>query len=478
MSAHIGPDTSPSSASDSAFRRVLRNASYLTLAQVGTRIAGFAYVLILARLLPEAEFGILTLALSVLLVADMIADLGLSRVLLRDLSRDPDLAETALSALLPLKLALSGAVYLGLVAVAFVLDATPPFVAVMLVAGVSLLPSGLAMLLEGALQASQRFAVVSIARGCLSLGQAGLGIGVLLAGGGAVAVAATFAAAYAGFLAALAWALARTGLRLHGRLDVRFCRDWLLMALPFSVVGIVFALTLRVDLLVLGAVVDPSAVAVYGMAAKVVEAALLATIALSTALAPLFARQFAQARDELIALYLRSARFGFLLTIPAALAAAILGPPILRLILPPAFDAIEPLLRMQFAGFPFWVGYYLNAALLLGTDRQYRTTAVLLALILGQVAVSLLLVPRFGPAGAAAAFALSGFLSWLGTSLYVDSLLGVRAVLARSLAGPFLAGASALAVMMAAGAWSLPAALALFAGMMMAERRVRAILTV
>lgn len=455
------------------FRRVLRNASYLTMAQVATRLAGFAYVLVLARWLPASQFGLLTLVLSVLLIADMIADLGLSRLALRDLSRDFSPAEAIMGRLMPLKLLMSGLIYVGLVTAASVLSGAREFVGLLALAGLSLLPSGLAAILESVLQADHRFGAASMARGVLSLGQVGLGIGVLLAGGGAVAVAATFAVAYTGFLAALAFALARADLRLRFRVDAPFWRRSLLTALPFAVVGVVFALTVRVDLLVLGWASDPASVALYGMAIKVVEAALLATIALGTALTPLFSRYYATAHDKLVALYLRALRFVLIATFPASLLALTIGPPILKLILPRAYDGVDPLLHVMFAGFPFWVGYFLNASLLLGTDRQYGATAVLVGLVSVQGVISLLIVTRLGATGAALAFSISGLLSFIGTTAYVERLLALRWSLLRTTLGPLCGGIAALGMSALERPWGLAAGLALFALVVLGEQALR-----
>ncbi|MCW6511343.1 oligosaccharide flippase family protein [Lichenifustis flavocetrariae] len=457
------------------FAKVLRNASYLMVAQVATRIAGFAYVLLLARVLPEAQFGLLNLALSVLLIADMIADLGLSRLTIRDLSRDGTAPEPIVARLLSLRLILSSLTYVVMITVAWRLSGADLFASILMIAGLSLLPSGLATILESVLHAQQRFSIVALARGCLSLGQVGLGISVLLAGGGVEAVAATFALAYGGFFAALAWALTRSGLRLRLTLDAAFSRKWMVAAVPFALVGVIFALNLRVELLVLGWFADAGGIATYGMGLKVVEAALLATLALGTALTPLFSRYYAQSRPQLVALYLRSLGFAFLLTIPASLVAMVTVPPVLRLLLPSAYDPVGPLLHIVFAGFPFWVAYYLNASLLLGTDRQIHATAVLGGALAVQLVVSLILIPPLGATGAAGAFAVSGCLSWLGTTVYVERLLGLGTALAGIVGRPFAGGAASIALVLAGSDWCLPLGLAVFTLVMMTDRSVRAL---
>lgn len=462
----------PAEARGREFRNVLRNTSYLTLAQLVTRVAGFVYVLALARFLPAAAFGHLNLVLTILLVADMVADLGLSRLILRELARAPARTRSVLARLVPLKLLLSGAVYGAIVAAALLCGAEAPLVHLLVLAGLSLLPSGLAMLAESALQAEQRFALVSLAHVGLSLGQAGLGLAALALGLGAPGTAAAFTVSYFAFLFVLARGLGPRRLPARPRIAGGVWLRWLGQALPFSVVGLVFALTMRADFLVLGLFASGEDLAVYGMAAKVTEAALLATIALGTALTPHFARHFAQARAELVALYLRALRFAFLLTVPAALAAMLLGPPLLGLVLQPSYDPAGPLVRLMFMSFPFWVGYFLNASLLLGGDRQHRSTLVLVALAVAQVATAFLLVPRFGPTGAAASFAVSGFVGWIGTTIYVESLLCVGAALRRAVAAP-LAGCgaafTAVAAAPEAGVWLLAPALALFAAPLAAD---------
>ena len=69
-------------------QRIGKNISVLFLAQVISYILAFFYTIYAARYLGVSGFGILSFALAFTMIFAVMADLGLSTLLVRDVSRD------------------------------------------------------------------------------------------------------------------------------------------------------------------------------------------------------------------------------------------------------------------------------------------------------------------------------------------------------------------------------------------------------
>ncbi len=76
----------------SAIHRVAKNSGVLFISQILTFILGFLYLVYTARYLGPESYGILSFAIAFTVIFGVLADLGLSQFIVRDLSRDKSLA--------------------------------------------------------------------------------------------------------------------------------------------------------------------------------------------------------------------------------------------------------------------------------------------------------------------------------------------------------------------------------------------------
>ena len=83
--------------------KIAKNTFFLSTAQMAGRIIGFFYFLLLARFLGVATFGIYNFTIAFVYNFIPVADFGIERLVLRDISRDRDKTAYYLSRLLPLR---------------------------------------------------------------------------------------------------------------------------------------------------------------------------------------------------------------------------------------------------------------------------------------------------------------------------------------------------------------------------------------
>ncbi len=81
---------------------------YLTLASIGQKVLAFVYFLLLARIMQPENTGAYFLALSITTMFGVIADFGVTPVVIREVAKEPgnarDLVRRALGAKIPLML--------------------------------------------------------------------------------------------------------------------------------------------------------------------------------------------------------------------------------------------------------------------------------------------------------------------------------------------------------------------------------------
>lgn len=203
-------------------------------------------------------------------------------------------------------------------------------------------------------------------------------------------------------------------------------RDWAKTSLPiafvdFTVLGFGF-----VDVLLLGLFVPPEEVAVYFAATRILQFVSFVQYAATAATAPRFAD--AQARGDRDQLAILAARTARLTVLGAAVVGAgvVLASPILFALFGPGFSASIPLLAVLTAGLVAQSAFGPGEDLLNMLGAERICAALSLAALALAAVLNVLLIPRFGPLGAAAAMALAGVGRAAALATAARIRLGVR----------------------------------------------------
>lgn len=294
----------------------------------GSYVAGRALVLvataILARLLTPSDFGVVALALTFMAFLDMVSDLGMAESLLIVDERDIEVkAETAFTVLVAMGIVLfaaSGA--LAPLAVSFYHQHELRWI-VPALGGTFLLRS-----LGGAHYAiaqkrmdfrSRTFAelIEVVVRGAT-------GIGLALAGAGVWSLVAGYVAGTATMTVAL-WILVPWRPRLHPRRE--HLRELMGFGGALTGVGIVAALTLNIDKVLIGRTLGSSSLGLYSLASRLPELLLInLTVVAGQVLFPAFA---AVERAALGRAFVTSLRYALILVLPAGAFLGVLAEPLL-----------------------------------------------------------------------------------------------------------------------------------------------------
>jgi O-antigen/teichoic acid export membrane protein len=387
-------------------RRILVNAGYRTIADVGSKIISIALYVVMARRLGEAGFGVFTFSLSFVTLVTTLGDFGQDRILTREVARDRRALTDYLGNTMALKLSLATpALILALVFLYISGTETETQLTVVLL-GVAVIAELLMSTEFSVFQAFERMAPLPVVLISQRLVTAVVGIIALLNGAGVVAVATIY------LLGALFALLLSTIflVRLEKpELTVDRSRWWPLMraAIPVGLAGVFATVLFRVDTAMLAAFDTPEVVGNYGAAYRLLETTLFLSWSIGAAVYPVFSRLSRDSQPPIARLYERSLQLVIAVTLPLAVGAAILAGPLIDLLYTSEFshaaDALV-LLSPTIALFPV---AYITGYLLVSQNRQIVSTYTYGFVAIENILLNLYLIPKYSLKGAAIGTSIS-----------------------------------------------------------------------
>jgi O-antigen/teichoic acid export membrane protein len=183
--------------------------------------------------------------------------------------------------------------------------------------------------------------------------------------------------------------------------------------LPIGLVTLLFTVLLRVDTVLISLLTNNRQVGIYGAAFRLLESTMFLSWSFGAALFPWLSRTHVENRAQLARGYEVGVTVMLALLTPIGVGFAILAEPIVHLIYGTTYDAaITPLRFLGVVVIAYGVNTLTNSALA-AHDRPGLMHRVLLVTVVQNVLMNLVLIPPYGPSGAAVSAAVSGLL--LGT---------------------------------------------------------------
>ncbi len=157
-------------------KSILKQTSWLFLAQSLTRIIGFFYVIYLASKLGVLDFGLYTVALAYFSIISSIADFGFNRFLIREVARDRLQVSQLVWNIAVFRITLTSVLFAIFSVFLYVLDQDKMRVSLILLATLAILPQSIAFTFDAIFVAIQKlqFSAVSLFISSLTTATAGL----------------------------------------------------------------------------------------------------------------------------------------------------------------------------------------------------------------------------------------------------------------------------------------------------------------
>jgi O-antigen/teichoic acid export membrane protein len=383
--------------------RLLKNTGYLMISNQAGNLLQFLFFLYVAREFGQGSVGQYSFAFSFTYIMSVLADLGLSAYMMREVARDRSGTRRIFARCLSLRLS-ALALFTGLavlVVVVFFENFRGETVAIVVLLGLYQLFVSVADIFVAELKGHDRMGLVSLltffAKGII----AGGGIILLLLHFNFLTVLTCFplgALIYMGFCLFLSS-------RLFKNIKPRF-RELRLAGLakeimPFALAFVFIEALYHLDILMLRFFGTDQAVGVYSAANRIILAVLGVNVFVHTALIPTFSRLFIDSPPQLIDLSKRTLRYLVVTGLPLAVGTFAISDKIIPVLYSNGFgDSIGPLkvlswtIAVGFAAAPFSV-------LLTAINRQKEKVLAIGFVLVLNGTLNAVLIPGMSSMGAA-----------------------------------------------------------------------------
>ena len=434
---------------EGGFPRVLAgNLRSLGLAQVASRVAGFAVIILLARELGRADFGRYTVGVGVAAILGMLIQLGMGGYIVREGARSPEALSRILGHVLLLRAGLGAmgvAVAIGFGLISGYDRPTLVVVAVLTLAGVL---SVLTASYEAVLLALERARDAAVIR-------AGREIGLALAAGVAVLlgyrVIGVSIAVLAVALLTLPWAWRRLRRQWSGRPSLRLSglRTTLAVSAVFAASQGLHRILTYLDSVMVHAFRGNIETGLYGAAYRVLLGLTVVPAIYVDATTRMISRLAATDRERMTEVYARSVAHLSMFGIALGAGGAILAGPIIDLLYDESYLRASGALSILLASAIFAVPVWVTAMTCYALNLQNRVAIIWAIALAGNALVNLYAIPAFGIEGAATATLGAEALAMVLMTMLLRRA-NVRASVFRTFGKPIVAGA-----VMSAAVWPL-----------------------
>lgn len=300
-------------------RRVLVNTSALTTASLWRIGMSLILQLLIARRLGPEGLGHYTIALAYLNVSQVVSELGLPTLLVRDLAQQPTHRRSYFRSLLMIQVVASLLTWAGLIALSFVLPYGPVTQMSLWLVGASLPLYALTSASQTLFQAGERMELVMGVEVFINTLILAVSVAVLWAGGAEIALVAVLVATQAVSAALCLLLLFRTHLLKAPQEQVAVPVPPLLhKAMPFFGLSLGDVLLQRLDILLLSIVAGPAVTGIYSAAYNLVRVCMKLVQSFWRALYPTLSRLHRQSQVQYDRLARLGLRYGLMVLLPMA----------------------------------------------------------------------------------------------------------------------------------------------------------------
>jgi O-antigen/teichoic acid export membrane protein len=387
-------------------RRILLNASALSVAEGLGQLANFVLVISFARKFGATQMAYYSVAMASGAIAALFVTLGTQGLLVREFSRHSTRVSEWLAVLLPVQAVLAVLAWLVATAITVLLVGDLRAITVALAICANQILLRLAAVLNTPLVANERMVRTSVANVAYRVLTLILGL-IAIHYAGAGLVAWTFVAGSAIYVA-FAW---QQNFRLFGRPPFRWApreaSELFKLSAPFFGIAAFAVIYGRGAVIMLSAIATAHAVGLYAAADRLMVAVALAPTMLSSAVYPALTRVAARSRVEARALCGRSVLLMVIATLPLAVVFTTFAHGLITVLFGPLYLQAAPALQILTWTLPIVGVQSLLGSQLVAVNEQHALARARFSGLALFVLLSPLLIWRFGFRGTAWAVLVS-----------------------------------------------------------------------
>lgn len=380
--------------------RMLERTTWLVGGRVASDLLALAFYVALARTFGQEGIGDYAFAFAIAAFFGLGVELGLPPLLTREIARRPEGIHDYFGTVTALQLGLTLLLGVALLGFCTLSGYSPPLTALVLLAFADTALRGTGRSYIAYLEAVEAMDRSALTEVFSRLATVAAGYALLLAGAPLAIIMLAHvlgAAVYLGL--AYRWLVERFGSPRPG-FDHRLLGRTVLAALPFMGTVALYELYAKIDVVMLHRWIDSAEAGVYAVAVRLVTAPIALSFLVGAAMYPTLSRETAEERDVRVALFLGTLRWLGVLAVAGGIVLASIGDRLVVLLFGDAFAESGRIARwmsiifvVQFMGMPYW-------RLLYARNRERAVLGLQAASLLLNVALNVLLIPRWGAFGA------------------------------------------------------------------------------
>jgi len=377
---------------------------------------------LVARTLGPHDFGRFQFALALTLLLSFVVMLGLPKLLVRQLARDPDGAVTRIDSALFICLVAGGVVVGPLLGIGWLAGAD---MSLLLMAGLTMIADSMARIVMSLFWAVERMRYEAVAVGIQESAFVAFTLLVLAADGGVEGVMLAYLTSRAvGFV--VAWVIAATKLSCptRPRRHAGVVRPMLKATVPFAIDDGLSLAYVRIDAVLLGVLKGPTAVGLYQSATNLVLYLNVLPRMLNMSMYPQMSRAWP---DHPLALrHLRDASLRILgaVAIPITVGSFLLAPEIFGTLYGPKFEPAVRFYQLLVLVIPLRIlGNTLGTAIT-SVDRQAQRAFIVGVAAALNLGLNLILIPMWSIDGAVVATLVTESWVFLAYAVLLRRALG------------------------------------------------------
>lgn len=300
-------------------KTIAKNTLFLSVSQVVGRAIGFLYFIFLARVLGVSSFGTYAFISAFVYNFIPVADFGVERFVLRDISRTQTDSQEYFSKLLPLRIILAIIAYFGVLILGFVLKRSFYEISLMAIFGLAIIPYNIIYLFLSLLNAKEKMQYVSGVNIFLITITALFGVCFYLLGQNLLIILFSYPMANLIILIYFLFRAKSWKFTLKLTIDLKFIKNTISESWIFAFYLISAVLYLRLSTIMTGLLLGSQATGLYSSAYKFVEAIILVPQSLGLALFPTFSRTIINEKEKIKKIYVYGLGILLLFSLPFAL---------------------------------------------------------------------------------------------------------------------------------------------------------------
>lgn len=390
---------------------VAQNTSFLTVASVLQKVISFFYFIFVARIIKVENTGVYFFAITFTTIFTVVADFGLTAVLTRESSRYPEQTEKYFNTIFLTKVVFGAATYGLVVMMANILKYPVLTKTLIYVSGLTMVFDTLTAAFYGIFRSHRNLIYESIGIIGSQFTTLVIGTVALLNNWPLVwlIIAYTIPSGLSLFYAAYFMAKVY---RIRPRLiwDSAIFKVFLATALPFALAGIIGRMYSYSDSLLMSKMLSAKELGWWSVPYKITFAFQFIPLALSASVYPVFSSLFLTDKNAIGPLFEKSWRYLFVIIFPIAFGLMAVADPVVKHVFGPEFSPSIAPLRILLASLIFGFLAFITGALLNATNKQKTQTGLMGLVLLVNVILNLILLPKLKINGAALAALASNLL--------------------------------------------------------------------